>query len=58
MQYWRLREHRIPCVNHNWPRHGEKRQNVWAAKLGVFKVLESLEYFGVFSERTEEVEIG
>ena len=44
-------------MSHNWHRDGEKRQKVWA-RNGVFGVLRGfLEYFGVFSERAEEVEI-
>ena len=49
-------------MSHNWPRNGEKRQKVWANKIEFLEIFwsfgEFLEYFGVFSERAEEVEIG
>ena len=33
-------------MSHNWPRNGEKRQKLWAKKIGVFG--EFLEFGGVF----------
>ena len=45
-------------MSHNWPQNGEKRQNVWAKKLEFLESFGVLEYFGVFSVRAGEVEIG
>ena len=45
-------------MSHNWPKNCEKRQNVWAKKLEFLESFGVLEYFGVFSERAEEVVIG
>ena len=48
-------------MTHNWPLKGDKRQKACAEKLEFLEIFwsfgELLEYFGVFLERAEEVEI-